>query len=195
MAPGQASKFERDVGFLVRTKYDDVVDLTEYKSSIGERWGSSGVPQAVKELCNKHKVGVISNVRTQDDLMDAMFNGYAAHSGQFAAWQSSPGSRNIHERASGGWSHDMAIAGYDDTLEYWPFRVWFIQNSWGRWNTPVKDWPKDYPPQPAGMIVTKADDFNVCVDNGDCWTYGHIDGYPPQRLPDYGTIGMLHYGQ
>jgi hypothetical protein len=55
----------------------------------------------------------------------------------------------------------------------------------------VKDWPKDYPPQVPGMIVTTAEDFDVCVRSGDCWVYGSIDGYPPQHLPDYGAIGML----
>ena len=120
-----------------------------------------------------------------------MINGYAAHSGQHAAWQASPSSKNIHLRAVNGWDHDMCIAGYDDTKEYWPFRVWFIQNSWGPWNQPVKDWPKDYPPQVPGMIVTKDEDFQVCLDGNDCWTYGSIEGYPPQRLPDLGTIGLL----
>jgi len=195
MAPARASQFERDVGFLVRTNYEGVVDLSKYSSSIGSRWGSAGVPENVKELCRKNKVGVITNVRTQDDLMDAMFNGYAAHSGQYASWAASPNSKNIHTRTPGGWNHDMAIAGYDSTLEYWPFTVWFIQNSWGPWNQPIKDWPKDYPPCPPGMIVTSAEDFNVCVDNGDCWTYGSVDGFPPQRLPDFGTIGMLHHGE
>jgi len=195
MSPARAAQFERDVGFLVRKHYDGIVDLSKYNSTIGTRWGASGVPENVKELCRKNKVGVIANVRTQEDLMDAMFNGYAAHSGQFAAWAASGNSKNIHPRTAGGWSHDMAIAGYDDTQEYWPFRVWFIANSWGPWNQPIKDWPKDYPAWVPGMIVTSADDFDVCVNNGDCWTYGQIDGFPPQRLPDFGTIGMLHYGQ
>ena len=189
MSPAKASKFERDVGFLAREKYEPC-DLSKYDASYGIKWGSRGVPSDVQELCKQHKVGRITNVRSQEDLMDAMVNGYAAHSGQYAAWNSSP-SGNIHRRKSGGWSHDMCIAGYDDTKTHWPFRVWFIINSWGAWNSPVPDWPADYPPQPPGLIVTKDDDFDVCVRNGDCWVYGDIDGYPPQRLPDFGTIGLL----
>lgn len=189
MSPAKASKFERDVGFLAREKYEPC-DLSKYDASYGIKWGSRGVPSDVQELCKQHKVGRITNVRSQEDLMDAMVNGYAAHSGQYAAWSSSP-SGNIHRRKSGGWSHDMCLAGYDDTKTHWPFRVWFIANSWGAWNSPVPDWPADYPPQPRGMIVTKAEDFDVCVRNGDCWVYGDIDGYPPQRLPDFGTLGLL----
>lgn len=190
MSPARASRFERDTGFLSREDHG-VVDLSRYKSSIGTGWGRSGVPSDVKELCSRNKVNHIRLVKSQEDLMDAMANGYAAHSGQYAAWQSSPSSRNVHERKGGGWAHDMAIVGYDDTKEFWPFTVWFIQNSWGKWNSPVKDWPSSYPKQPAGMIVTTADDFDVCVRSSDCWVYGGIDGYPPQKLPDLGTIGML----
>jgi hypothetical protein len=195
MSPARASQFERDFGFLARTKYDGVVDLTNYNGSIGSRWGSAGgVPENVKELCRKHKVGVISCVKTQADLMDAMFNGYAAHSGQFAAWDAASNSKGIHGRASGGWAHDMATVGYDDTKEFFPFRVWMIQNSWGPWNQKPKAWPKEYGEWVPGMILTSADDYDVCVDSADCWTYGSIEGYPPQRLPDYGTIGLLNHG-
>ena len=192
MSPARASRFERDTGFLSREDHG-VVDLSKYKSSIGTNWGSRGVPEDVKELCSRNKVNHIRLIKSQEDLMDAMFNGYAAHSGQSAAWSSSPSSRNVHERKSPGWNHDMAIVGYDDTLEFWPFRVWYIQNSWGKWNRPVKDWPSVYPTQPPGMIVTSADDFDVCVRSNDCWVYGGIDGYPPQKLPDLGTIGMLRH--
>lgn len=194
MSPARASQFERDFGFLARTKYDGVVDLTNYNSSIGSRWGSGGVPENVKELCKKNKVGVIANVKTQADLMDAMFNGYAAHSGQFAAWDATSNSKGIHGRAPGGWNHDMALVGYDDSKEFFPFRVWMIQNSWGPWNQKPKAWPKEYGEWIPGMILTSGDDFDVCVDSADCWTYGSIDGYPPQKLPDYGTIGLLNHG-
>lgn len=194
MSPGRASQFERDVGFLARTNYEGVVDLSKYKSSIGSKWGAGGVPENVKALCRKNKVGLISQVRTQEDLMDAMFNGYAAHSGQYASWSVESNSKGVHGRTPGGWNHDMCVAGYDDSKEFFPFRVWMIANSWGAWNQKPKGWPKEYGEWVPGMILTSADDFNVCVESGDCWVYGSIDGYPPQKLPDYGTIGLLQHG-
>jgi hypothetical protein len=192
MSPGRAARFERDVGFLARTDYG-VVNLTTYNSRIGTNWGPRGVPKEVQELCSKNKVGVISNVRTQEDLMDAMFNGYCASSGQNASWSVDSNSKGIHYRTPRGWAHMMAIGGYDDSREIFPFRVWMILNSWGRWNQKPKVWPKEYGEWEPGLILTSADDFNVCVDQGDCWVYGSIDGYPPQRLPDYGTIGLLSH--
>jgi len=191
MSPARASKFERDVGFLYRTSYDPV-DLTKYDGPLGARWGKTGVPAAVQTLCRENQVGRISLVRTQEELMDAMFNGYCAHSGQSAAWSPTPDSRGVHPRAGKPWDHDMCIAFYDDTKEFYPFRVWGIVNSWGAWNQKPANWPSAYPPWVPGMIITTADDFDVCVKSGDCWVYGSVDGYPPQKLPDYGAIGLLH---
>jgi hypothetical protein len=47
MSPARAAKWEREVGFLVRKKYEPV-DLTKYKGSIGARWGRGGVPPDVQ---------------------------------------------------------------------------------------------------------------------------------------------------
>ncbi len=194
MSPAKASRFERDVGFLARHDYD-LVDLTKYNSSIGAKWGRSGVPADVQSLCKKNKVGTITLVRSQDELLDALVNGYAAHSGQNASWAADSNAKGVHGRTPGGWNHDMAICMVDDSKEFFPFRVWGIMNSWGFWNQKPKGWPKEYGEWVPGMILTSADDFDVCVSSGDCWVYGNIDGYPAQRLPDYGTIGMLNHDQ
>ena len=190
MSPAAASIFERDVGFLSRSDHG-IVNLTNYDASIGTRWGAGGVPSNVQELCRRNKVGRITPIKSQNDLMDAMANGYAAHSGQYAAWEVASNDKGIHPRATGGWNHDMAIVGVDDSMEFYPVRVWFIQNSWGRWNQQPKKWPVEYPPWVPGMIVTSQDDFQACIDGNDCWVYGSVEGYPPQKLPDFGSIGLL----
>lgn len=190
MAPAKAAMFEHDTGFLIRKKYD-AVDLSVYKGAIGAGWGRSGVPDAVKELCREHKVGVIRQIRSIADARDALFNGYALMSGQYAAWDVSPNKDNYHSRISPGWKHAMSTVGMDFTKKHWPFNVFFIQNSWGEWNQKPKEWPKDYPPWVPGMIVTKEDDWAVCIESEDCYAYGSVDGFPPQKLPDYGAIGLL----
>jgi hypothetical protein len=190
MSPSVASRFERDYGFLSRENHG-IVDLTKY-NKLGIQWGRRGVPENVKELCKKTSVGKITLCKSQEDLMDAMVNGYAAHSGQYAAWAAEPNREHYHSRVSPGWNHDMAIGGYDDTKKFWPFRVWFLMQEWGRWNQAPKEWPADYPPWVPGMIVVRDQDFQVCIEADDCWIYSDVDGYPPQKLPDYGTIGLLN---
>jgi len=192
MSPARASRFERDVGFMPRDNFPGVVDLTKYDGQIGTRWGrNGGVPPDVQTLCNRNKVGTIALVKSMDDAMDALYNGYGIHSGQMAAWSSKPGAKNIHPRSSPGWAHDMATVGYDDTHTFWPFRVWFIANSWAAWNTPVPNWPADYPPQVPGMIVTDDAGYATCIEAEDAWAYSDAQGYPPQTLPDLGTIGRI----
>ena len=190
MSPSVASRFERDYGFLSREKHGKY-DLSKY-SDIGIGWGGSGVPDDVKEMCKERSVGTITLIKSQSSLMDAMVNGYAAHSGQYAAWDSKPNSQHYHSRISPGWNHDMAIGGYDDTKKFWPFRVWFLMQEWGNWNQPPKEWPADYPPYVPGMIVVKDEDFQVCIESEDCWVYSDVAGYPAQRLPDLGAIGLLN---
>lgn len=192
MSPATAAMFVSETGYLLRKKYEPV-DLTKYDSRIGAGWGGRGVPDSVKELCRQQRVGVIRQITRVSDAVDALANGYAIASGQFAAWAPAPNKDNIHPRAAGGWSHAMATVGMDFTRKFWPFDVFFIQNSWGAWNKPLNNWPSDYPPWVPGMIVTKAEDWQVCVNGGDCYAYGNVDGFPPQKLPDYGAIGLLQH--
>lgn len=191
MSPARAARFENETGFLIRRKYDPV-DLSVYKGSIGEAWGSRGVPEEVKSLCRQNKVGIIRQVQRVADAVDALFNGYCLMSGQNAAWAPTANKDNIHPRVARGWNHAMATVGMDFTRKFWPFDVFFIQNSWGAWNQSPKEWPEDYPPWVPGMIVTKAEDWEVCVRSNDCYAYGSVDGFPPQKLPDYGAIGLLN---
>lgn len=191
MAPSVAAMFERDVGFLIRKKYD-AVDLSKYTGSIGAKWGRSGVPSEVRELCGDHRVGTIRQIRSIRDARDALFNGYALATGQNAAWDEKPNKDHYHSRVSPGWSHSMATVGMDFTKKFWPFNVFFIANSWGAWNTQPKEWPSYLPKPVPGLIVCREEDWGVCIDGDDAYVYGNVDGYPPQRLPDLGTIGLLN---
>ncbi len=189
MSPARASRFVRDVGFLPREDFG-VVNLSKYNFAIGNGWGRLGVPKEVQELCKSQKAGTITLIQTMDDLMDALFNGYGIHSGQNAGWESTP-TGMVHRRSARPWGHDMHIGGYDDTREFWKDPVVFIHNSWGDWNTPVKDWPAELPPPPAGTIVSTFEDAEVCVSSEDCWAISDVQGYPPTNLPDSGAVGLL----
>lgn len=191
MSPARAAMFENQTGFLIRKKYD-AVDLSKYNGAIGDRWGGSGVPEAVQKLCNENKVGIIRQIRSIRDARDALFNGYALMTGQHAAWDAKPNKDHYHPRVSPGWNHAMCTVGMDSTRKFWPFNVFFIANSWGAWNQLPKEWP-DYLPKPIpGLIVCREEDYAVCIDAEDAYAYGSVDGFPPQKLPDMGAIGLLN---
>lgn len=191
MSPARAAMFENETGYLIRKKYD-AVDLSKYTGSIGAKWGRSGVPQEVKDLCKEQKVGIIRQLRSIPDARDALANGYAIMSGQYAAWDAKPTKDHYHPRVSPGWSHALATLGMDFTRKFWPFDVFFIQNSWAAWNELPKEWPSYLPKPVPGMIVCRAEDWSVCIEAEDAYAYGSVDGFPPQRLPDLGSIGLLN---
>lgn len=190
MSPARAANWENETGFLIRKKYD-AVDLSKYNGAIGDRWGRGGVPEAVRALCRENKVGIIRQIRSIRDARDALFNGYALMTGQHAAWSETPTKDHYHARVSPGWNHAMCTVGMDFTRKFWPFNVFFVANSWGPWNAQPKEWP-DYLPKPVpGLIVCREEDYAVCIDAEDAYAYGSVDGFPPQKLPNLGSIGLL----
>ena len=70
MSCSRAAEFVNKIGgVLIRKNYEGVIDLSKYNSSIGSRWGSSGVPEAVKQIGQKHQIKTISNIRTIGDAI------------------------------------------------------------------------------------------------------------------------------
>ncbi|NLX54408.1 MAG: hypothetical protein GXY58_04785 [Planctomycetaceae bacterium] len=188
MDPARATRFEADYGFLFRQKYP-FADLSQYDSRVGSRWGSSGVPEAVKEACREHNVGQWIAPTTADEVKDLLFSGYALHSGQNFGVKSSSDSRGIAV-PGGSWSHDMATVGYDDTREVYPVCVFLVANSWGRWNQPPKVWPEDrYGPWPEGSFWLAEDIYaRYFVGSRSIFAYCDIKGVPQKALPDYGNL-------
>lgn len=195
MDPYRASRFVTEYGFMVRQNYEGVVDLSQYNSNIGSRWGSSGPPPKVLDLCKQHSVGEYVSPNDPDEAMALFFNGYACHSGQNVGFNSSPNSQGIHDR-SGSWNHDMATVGFDDTKEIWPVRVYFVPNSWGPFNQQWNKWKSDTEiqkiigPPIEGMIVVHYSVWESYFLEGSMF-YSDITGFPAKVLPDYGTGEFL----
>ncbi len=191
MDPAKATRFEADYGFLFRQKYS-FVDLTQYDARIGDRWGSTGVPQAVRKECGKHNVGQWIAPTTVDQVKDLLFAGYGLHSGQSFGVRPTSDSRGIAV-PSGSWSHDLATVGYDDTREVYPVCVFLVANSWGRWNQRPKVWPEDrYGPWPEGSFWLAEDVYaRHFVGSQSIFAYADIRGVPQKKLPDYGDLDNI----
>jgi hypothetical protein len=189
MSPSTASRFERDVGFLVRQNYPGVVDLSRYDSSIGTRWGSRGVPENVKKLCREHNVGSYTIPQTAEEARDLLGKGYAIHSGQ--NWGCSINSDGVAQ-TSARWSHDMATVGMDDTQEHYPAKygcLFLVANSWGAWTSKPPKWNDAvYGPWPVGSFWVPEDIYaRYFTGSGSIMAYSNVRGFPAQNLPDYGT--------
>lgn len=198
MDPTDAARFETEVGFLFRELYNDPstglnLDLRKYNANIGINWGRSGVPENVKALCRKHKVG--SSVRPTDsgEVADCLARGSAGHSGQ--SWgTSSKQPKDGINRKSASWGHDMATGGFDFTKEIWKEEVFFVFNSWEDWNEPNPVWLAHQDvlgPWITGCIVIAREEYErYFVKSGSIHFYSAVDGFPLTSLPDF-SEGLL----
>jgi hypothetical protein len=184
MDPARATRFEVETGWLIRKNYEGVVDLSVYNAKIGMGWGSRGVPDAVKQLCSQNKIGRFIKIGSVQEAKDALFNGYAIHSGQNIGFSKTSDEQGITRR-SGSWNHDMACLGFDDTKTFYQVCVFFIQNSWGKWNSAPKRQPPYGPLQP-GMFAIDEDMMGSFVRAGSMFAYADAQGFRKKDLPSYG---------
>ena len=126
------------------------IDLSKYNSTIGSRWGSSGVPEEVEAIAKEHQIKTISNIRTIDEARDALANGYGINVCSNYGFSKTRDNKGI-ARPSGNWAHAMAWTACDDTG---PEPLFLVQNSWGKWNDGGHpDWGKI----PDGSFLITAD--------------------------------------
>ena len=166
-------------GVLVRKNYKGVIDLTKYNGSLGAGWGSRGLPDPVIDLANDHQIKTVSLVRTVEEARDALANGYGL------AVCSSYGFTDKRDkkgfaRPSGSWAHCMAWIACDDTGDAPSF---LVQNSWGKWNDGGHP---DWGPIPDGSFLITADVADGMLKQNGSYAFSKFDGFPLQKLPDYG---------
>ncbi len=176
MSCSVAARFvHQNGGILVRKDYG-FVDLSKYNSSIGSRWGRSGVPSDVKNEGKKHQVATISNIRTVEEARDAIANGYALSVCSGYGFSSRRNSNGISSR-SGGWSHAMSWVAMDDSHEIHKETLFLVQNSWGVWNSGPKRFD-----QPDGSFWIREKDARGMLSGGGAWVFSDVEGFPPRKV-------------
>jgi hypothetical protein len=84
-------------------------------------------------------------------------------------------------KPQGQWAHAMVWAACDDTESDGP--SFLICNSWGKWNSGGHP---QWGPLPDGSFLIKADVAAGMLRGGGAFAISDFDGFPPQKLPDYG---------
>lgn len=180
MSCSRAAEFVSEIGgVLLRKNYDGVIDLSKYNSSIGSRWGSSGVPDEVKKIGQEHQIKTVSVVRTIEEARDALANGYGINVCSGYGFSNKRDEKGFARR-SGSWAHAMAWIACDDTGDEPAF---LVQNSWGKWNDGGHP---EWGPIPDGSFLIRADDAAGMLSGGGSFAFSAFDGFPLQKLPDYG---------
>ena len=139
------------------------------------------MPDDLLELTKPFTAGGYKVVTTTDGLADLMMAKMTSHCGSNLS-VSSVGNP-LSSRTREGWSHDMAIVGFDDTDEArskFGGRIFMWENSWGNWNS-VSNIPEYWKPWGEGMFAASDKDTQYAVGDGGtvCFYEGKwFDGTP-----------------
>lgn len=183
MSCSVAARFVHQNGGILLRKDYGFVDLSVYNSSIGSRWGRSGVPSEVKEEGRKHQVKTISLIKSVEEARDAIANGYAISVCSNYGFSSRRDQHGIAKK-SGSWNHAMAWVAMDDSHEIYNETLFLVQNSWGVFN----GGPKRFE-QPDGSFWIRERDAAGMLNQNGAWVFSDVDGFPPRKV-DW-TIGEV----
>ncbi len=189
-----ANSAER-TGILLEQVYDvggKKYDFTDYASyvSVGMRSGRTGLPADLKAVTSKNLVKTVSEAQTDEEVIDALYNGFGCCVGSMlgVASTGSPLSRK-----SGSWAHCMGLVGFDDTPEAhelvkaqlgYDDAIIFWDQSWGNWNK-VINIPDSWQPWGEGMFALSLRDTMSAIRNGECMVFSAIDGFEARDLDPY----------
>lgn len=166
-------------GVLVRKNYPDIADFSRYDGNMGARWGGRGLPDKVIDAANDHQVKTVSLIKTVEEAMDAIANGYGLSVCSNYGFSNRRDSKGF-ARKSGSWAHAMAWTACDDTGSEPAF---LVQNSWGKWNSGGHP---EWGPIPDGSFLIQADVAAGMLRQNGAYAFSDFNGFPPQKLPNYG---------
>jgi len=169
-------------GILLRKDYGSI-DLSRYNSTLG---ANKKIPNDIYITeADKHRVNSISMITTVEAARDALANGYSISVCSNVGFSSRRDKYGIAKRGS-GWNHAMAWIACDDTREVYKETLFLVQNSWGKWNSGPKKCG-----QPDGSFWIREGDARNMLSQSGSWVFSDVDGFPPRKLPDYGTSTYL----
>ena len=180
MSCSRAAEFvSKNGGIVIRKNYKGIVDFTKYNGNLGAGWGGRGLPDPVIDLANDHQIKTVSLVRTIEEARDALANGYGlsvCSNYGFSNKRDKKGIANV----SGNWAHAMAWIACDDTGSE---PLFLVQNSWGKWNDGGHpEWGNI----PDGSFLIRAEVAAGMLAGNGSYAFSNFDGFPLQKLPDYG---------
>jgi hypothetical protein len=190
---GAASKAVMNYGTL---HYD--VDyageiFTEYSGLRESQWGRTGVPDKLEKFAAKTRVKSATLIESWEDYAKACIAGYPT------AICSQQGFVLKRDRQgfcspSGTWSHCMLGGG----ARFGSRPGGLIYNSWGANSNsgPHYSGNPDNPEFPEGYFLNStfwvdADVLDRMLRAGDSFALSSYDGFPPRKMPDWGTEGIL----
>lgn len=180
-----AAKCVSEWGMVYQRPYGDL-DLSTYSAARCDQWDTHGVPANTIQIAKEHHFRSTVRVKTVEHAMALIQNGYGFNMCCGLGWSNKRDGDGF-SRVVTTWAHSQAVVGYSVTNGR---RGFVVVNSWpSHWNSgPLGE---DTPDLPWCSYKAEVGDIAKAISQGDCWAYGGFQGFPPQKLPDYGATGVI----
>jgi hypothetical protein len=154
--------------------FSDGEGVPKYSGRLAKNWGGTrDIDSKFYEQGKKHIVHSVAQLKTWEDLVAAMANGYCVSTASNVGYSMSPSSDGFHRRA-GNWAHQMAIIG----VGFKPEEYGIILNNWGDVHGRLKDFDDQSIELPVGCLRVRKKDIMSHINAGETYAWSQFDGFP-----------------
>lgn len=163
------------------TLFSDDSGVPPYSGRVAKAWGD---PDPAPDLDKFKSVGQerlvksAAQIRSWDELVDAIANGYPCTIASNQGFQMEPGRDGFHA-PEGTWGHQMSWVGYG--LDPEPYVL--QRNSWGPVHGVLKDFDSDLV-LPDGYMRIRRKVAERMIAQEECFAYSNFEAMLGQEIPE-----------
>jgi intein/homing endonuclease len=162
------------------TLYSDEQGVPRYSGQVAKRWGDTNPRDDLdkwKDVGQKYPVRSASLIRSWDDLVTAIANGYPCTTASNVGYSMEAGRDGFHKQ-NASWGHQMCFIGVDDNDKD-PYAI--ILNSWADAHGRLKDFDTGED-LPIGVLRVRRKDAEKHIAAGETFAFSQHDGTPGQDI-------------
>lgn len=169
---GYSAAASTRIGFapMMKIGNDDLSKFNRYRA---REWGRTGMPAAVKEVANAHRMGSAARIKSWEECKKALIQGYGIFLCSSVGFEGKKDADGFI-KPSGRWDHCMALLGFRLDRE-----GGLILNSWG---PEMHRGPAGWNDPPAGSFWADAKTIDRMCASGDCYALSSLQGFPARKL-------------
>jgi len=160
--------------------FSDDSNVPAYSGRIAKAWGDPNPRNDLdnfKDVAKQYLVKGAALIRSWDDLVAALCNGYPCPTASNIGYGMEPGRDGFHVQNT-QWGHQMCFIGADDNDKD-PYAL--IVNSWGDVHGHLKDFESGED-LPVGVLRVRRRDAEKHIQAQETFAYSAFDGFPEQGL-------------
>lgn len=164
------------------TLFADEPGVPKYSGALAKSWGyraANGIDKW-KPTAQNFPIKAAALIRSWDELVAAINNGYACPTASDVGYNMEPSSDGFHRQTT-NWGHQMCFIGVDDSYKNGEEPYALMLNNWGDCHGNLKDFETG-DPIPPGILRIRRKDAEKHIRAGETFAYSNFQGFPEQKL-------------